>query len=71
MKVDDIVLRGFGFWLLAIMNAVIVFISYFVGHAANGLDPMFVSLILTMLMTTEIFLVLIIRFYFKLPDETD
>lgn len=68
---DDIVLRGFGFWLLAILNAVIVFISYFVGHAANGLDPMFVSLILTMLMTTEIFLVLIIRFYFKLPDETD
>lgn len=71
MKVDDIIMKGFGFWLLAIVNAIVIFVSYFIGHAANGLDPMFVSLILTILMATEILLVLIIKFKFKLPEDEE
>ena len=69
MKVDDIILKGIGFWLLAVINAIIVFISYFIGHAANGLDPMLVSLIITILMSSEVLIVLCIRYFFKIKDE--
>lgn len=70
LKVDDVVMKGFGFWLLAIVEAIIIFASYFIGHAANGLDPVFVSMIITILMSSEILLVLLIRHYFKIPDES-
>jgi len=67
--VDDVVLKGLGFWLLAVVNAIIVFISYFIGHMANGLDPMLVSLIITILMSSEVFIVLMIRYFFRIPNE--
>ena len=69
MKVDDVILKGLGFWLLAVVNAVIVFISYFIGHMANGLDPMLVSLIITILMSSEVLVVLMIRYFFKIKEE--
>lgn len=68
---DNIILKGLGFWLLAVVNAIIVFISYFIGHMANGLDPMLVSLIITILMSSEVFIVLAIRYFFKIPEEDD
>ena len=66
---DDVVLKGFGFWLLTVVNAVIVFISYFIGHMANGFDPMLVSLIITILMSSEVLIVLIIKHFFKIPEK--
>ena len=71
MKVSEIILKGIGFWLLAVLSNVIVFVSYFIGHMANGLDPMFVSMIISILMSTEILLVLLVRYFFKLPEETE
>ena len=71
MKVDDVILKGLGFWLLAVINAIIVFVSYFIGHAANGLDPMLVSLLITILMSSEVLIVIMIRYFFKIPEEKE
>ena len=68
---DDVILKGLGFWLLTVVNAVIVFISYFIGHAANGLDPMLISLIITILMSSEVLVVLIIKHFFKIPEDKE
>lgn len=69
IKMNPVLMKGIGFWLMAILNAIILYAAYWIGHLANGLEPMFVSLIISILMATEILLVLIIRYFFRLPEE--
>ena len=69
MKMPDVVLKGFGYWLLAIIESIIVFFSFYLGKFTNGIDPAFSLFIGEILIATQILLILIIKYYFKLSDE--
>lgn len=62
---DDVTLKGVGFWLLTVLEAIVVFIAFMLGKWSNGLSPEFATLIGTILIATQVLLVLFIRKYFK------
>ncbi|GAG34524.1 unnamed protein product, partial [marine sediment metagenome] len=37
---DERILNSLGYWFLGLVSSIIIFISYFIGHMANGLDVM-------------------------------
>ncbi len=65
---DDITLNGLGLYLMAIVSSFMVFGVFFIGQAVNGISIELATMLASMLGTTEIFLVLIIKKFCKIVD---
>lgn len=65
---EDVILRGVGIWLLSILEAIIVFLSFCIGHSLNGISPELAVLFASILGSTQILLVLIITKIFKIKE---
>jgi len=69
LKVSDVILKGIGMWLLGLLESIIVFLAFMLGKWTNGLDPAVSILIGSILASSQVLIVLIIKYYFKLPEE--
>lgn len=65
---DQIVLKGIGIWLLAIIESIVVFIAFMLGKMTNGLPIEIAIFIGTMLASSQVLLVLIVKHYCKITD---
>ncbi|GAH00775.1 unnamed protein product [marine sediment metagenome] len=63
---DDVTLKGIGMYLIAILEALVVFIGFMLGKITNGFPIEFAVLVGSLLMSTQILIVLIINKYFKI-----
>jgi len=65
---DDITLKGLGFYLIAVLSAIMVFGVFFIGHSVNGIPVELAAMFASILGATEIFLVLVIKKFCKIED---
>jgi len=65
---DDITLKGLGFYLIAVLSAIMVFGVFFIGHSVNGICLELAAMLASILGATEIFLVFIIKKFCKIVD---
>lgn len=66
---EDVILKGVGCWLLAIVESLMVFVSYLIGHFVNTIPAEFAVMVGSILGATQILLFLLIKWKFKLTDE--
>ena len=65
---DDVTLKGLGLYLIAILSSIIALGAFFIGHAVNGIAPEIAVMLGSILGSTEIFIVLIIKHFFKITE---
>lgn len=63
---DDITFKGVGIWLLSIIEAIVIFLAFMLGKATNGLPVEVAIFIGSILASSNILIVLIIKRYFKI-----
>ncbi len=65
---DDIVLKGLGVYLLAILSSVVAFLAFLIGHSVNGIPVEIAVFLGTIIGSSEILLILLIKHFFKIVD---
>ena len=65
---DDVTLKGVGIYLIAILESIIVFVGFLLGKFTNGFPVEFAVFIGSLLMSTQVLIVLIINKYFKIES---
>ena len=65
---DDVVIKGIGLWLLAIIESLFVFLAYMIGHFVNTIPAEFAVMIASILGSSQVLIFLIIRKYFKITE---
>ncbi len=65
---DDVLLKGIGLYLLAILSSIIAFLAFLIGHSVNGIPVEFAVLLGSILGSSEVLLILVIKHYFKILD---
>ena len=66
---DDISMKGIGIWLLAVVEAIMVFLAYLVGHFINHIPAELAVFIASILGSSQVLVFLIIKNYFKITEE--
>ena len=66
---DDVILKGMGCWLLAIVESIMVGLAFILGHYINGIPSEIAVLISNILGASQVFVFLIIKYYFRISDE--
>lgn len=69
MNMKDVLMKGIGCWLLAIVESIMVFGSYILGHFVNHIPAEFAIFLASILGATQILLFLVIKTYFGLTSE--
>lgn len=65
---DDVIMKGVGAWLLIIVEAIMVFIAFWMGHLVNGLPPELFTLVSTVIAASQILVFLIIKKIFGITE---
>ena len=65
---DDVVLKGVGFWLLELITAVFTFLAFYIAGLVNGMLPQFAGMIISILAATGVILGLIVKHYCKITE---
>lgn len=65
---DDITLKATGIYFLTIIEAIVVFVSFLLGKFTNGLPIEFAMFIGSILASSQVLVVFIIKKYFKIKD---
>lgn len=65
---DNVVFKGIGIWLLAIIESIVVFLAFMLGQVTNGLPIEIAFFIGTLLASSQVLIVLIVKHYFKIED---
>ena len=68
---DDTDLKGYGFWLLAIVESLMVFFAFWLGQLVNGLPIEIFTLIATILGASQVLVFKLIKKYFKIEKEEE
>ena len=65
---DDVLMKGIGLWLLAIIEAFFIFGAYLIGHFVNTIPAEFAVMVASMLGSSQVLVFLIVRYYFKITE---
>ena len=65
---DEVIMKGIGLWLLAVIESLVVFIAFCIGHAVNGMPAELAVCLGSMLGSSQILVFLIIRKLFKITE---
>ena len=65
-----IILKGIGIYLLAIIESVVIFLAFMLGKWTNGLDIELAIFIGSLLSATQVLIILIIKYFFKLDENS-
>ena len=65
---DDVLMKGIGLWLLAIIESFFIFAAYLIGHFINTIPAECAVMIASMLGSSQVLVFLIIRHYFKIAE---
>lgn len=65
---DQVVFKGIGIYLLALVSAVVVFVAFLLGKLSNGFPIEFAVFVGAIISATQILVVLIIKRYFKIEE---
>lgn len=69
MKMAEVVMKSIGLYLLAVMESVVVFLAFMLGNLTNGfISPALAVLIGSLLAATQVLLVFLIKYYFKIIE---
>lgn len=63
---DNVVMKGVGLYLIAVLSAIVVFGAFLIGHSVNGIPAELAIMLGLILGSTETLLVLLIRHFFKI-----
>ncbi len=63
---DDVVMKGIGLYLMAILSSIVALGAFLVGHSVNGIPAEIAVMLGSILGSTEILLILLIRHFFKI-----
>ena len=66
---DDVVLKGIGFWLLALAEAGMIYLAFWIAQFVDGISPELYILVCTVMAGCTVLLNLLIKFYFKIETE--
>ena len=66
---DDTDLQGYGYWLLTVIEALMVFIAFWLGHLVNGLAIELFTMLSVMIGASQVLIFKLVKKYFKIPTE--
>lgn len=66
MTMAEVIMKSFGLYLLMVLESIVVFLAFMLGKWTNGLPAELAIMIGSILAATQVLLVVIIKWYFKI-----